>query len=71
MYKVSGYISCHLSVCGLYVVGSSMSGFSSETSDIDMCLMLSIDEVRYRHRFVTVKYLELILCLEKILNRKY
>lgn len=27
--------------CGLYIVGSSMSGFGTKTSDMDLCLMLS------------------------------
>ena len=34
-----------LADCGLYVVGSSMNGFGSRNSDMDMCLMLSQCEV--------------------------
>jgi len=32
--------------CGLYVIGSSMNGFGSSSSDMDLCLMLSHAEVR-------------------------
>ena len=31
--------------CGLYVIGSSMNGFGSSSSDMDLCLMLSHAEV--------------------------
>jgi hypothetical protein len=31
--------------CGLYIVGSSMSGFGTLKSDMDMCLMLTPDSV--------------------------
>ena len=31
--------------CGLYVVGSSMNGFGSHTSDMDLCLMLSYNDI--------------------------
>jgi poly(A) RNA polymerase GLD2 len=31
--------------CGLYVVGSSMNGFGSITSDMDMCLMICQQEI--------------------------
>ncbi|XP_013391307.1 poly(A) RNA polymerase GLD2-like [Lingula anatina] len=34
--------------CGLYVVGSSMNGFGSNNSDMDMCLMLTHGEVDQR-----------------------
>ena len=34
-----------VSDCGLYVVGSSMNGFGSLHSDMDLCLMLSHCEV--------------------------
>ena len=34
-----------LTDCGLYIVGSSMSGFGTKTSDMDLCLMLSPYEV--------------------------
>lgn len=33
---------------GLYVVGSSVNGFGSNESDMDLCLMLSSDEVFFR-----------------------
>ncbi|XP_014681435.1 PREDICTED: poly(A) RNA polymerase GLD2-like isoform X2 [Priapulus caudatus] len=39
---------------GLYIVGSSMSGFSSETSDMDMCLMLSHDEIDQRYEATSI-----------------
>jgi len=32
-------------VCGLYMVGSSMSGFATRTSDMDLCLMVSEEQV--------------------------
>lgn len=31
--------------CGLYVVGSSMTGLGGNSSDMDMCLMLTDDEI--------------------------
>lgn len=31
-------------LCGLYIVGSSLTGFGSNTSDADMCLMLTKDQ---------------------------
>lgn len=34
--------------CGLYVVGSSLNGFGSDSSDADMCLMLTENEVDQR-----------------------
>ena len=36
-----------ISDCGLYVVGSSMNGFGSNTSDMDLCLMLCHSQVNY------------------------
>lgn len=32
---------------GLYVVGSSVNGFGSNESDMDMCLMLTNNEVMF------------------------
>lgn len=31
--------------CGLYIVGSSLTGFGSNKSDADMCLMITMDQV--------------------------
>jgi len=31
--------------CGLYIVGSSLNGFGSSMSDMDLCLMVSHVEV--------------------------
>lgn len=31
--------------CGLYIVGSTMSGFGTMKSDMDMCLMITEDGV--------------------------
>ncbi|KAL1485143.1 hypothetical protein MTO96_032152, partial [Rhipicephalus appendiculatus] len=31
--------------CGLYIVGSSLTGFGSNKSDADMCLMITVDQV--------------------------
>ena len=42
---MSEQVHFYLVDCGLYVVGSSMNGFGSRTSDMDMCLMLSQSEV--------------------------
>ncbi|KAH9377765.1 hypothetical protein HPB48_012180 [Haemaphysalis longicornis] len=35
-------------ICGLYVVGSSLNGFGSDSSDADMCLMLTEEQVDQR-----------------------
>ena len=37
--------TCLFTDCGLYVVGSSMSGFGTKSSDMDLCLMLSPHQV--------------------------
>lgn len=31
--------------CGLYLVGSSVNGFGERDSDVDLCLMLTNDDV--------------------------
>ena len=36
-----------VSDCGVYIVGSSMNGFGSGSSDMDMCLMLCQAEVSH------------------------
>lgn len=36
--------SC-FSVCGLYVVGSSLNGFGTNSSDMDLCLMITNKDV--------------------------
>lgn len=33
-------------VCGLYVVGSSLNGFGNNSSDMDLCLMITNQDVR-------------------------
>ena len=38
------YICC-ASDSGLYIVGSSMSGFATRTSDMDLCLMITEQQV--------------------------
>ncbi|GFX83437.1 poly(A) RNA polymerase GLD2 [Trichonephila clavipes] len=47
--------------CGLYVVGSSMTGLGVKSSDIDMCLMLTDSEVDQQKEAIkilhSVKYL--------------
>lgn len=43
-----GYIFICDAESGLYVVGSSVNGFGSNESDMDLCLMLSSDEVLFR-----------------------
>ncbi len=34
--------------CGLYIVGSSVSGFGGESSDMDLCLVVSTYEIDQR-----------------------
>lgn len=34
-------------VCGLYVVGSSLNGFGNNTSDMDLCLMITNKDVSF------------------------
>lgn len=34
--------------CRLFIVGSSMTGFATKTSDVDMCLMISENEIDQR-----------------------
>ncbi|KAK8770367.1 hypothetical protein V5799_013168 [Amblyomma americanum] len=41
-------------LCGLYVVGSSLTGFGSNVSDADMCLMLSQDQVDQRYQAMAI-----------------
>jgi len=36
---------CVCTDCGLYIVGSSLNGFGSSMSDMDLCLMVSHLEV--------------------------
>lgn len=52
--------------CGLYVVGSSMNGFGSNTSDMDLCLMLchsQIDQKREATEILSILYKALRKCL--------
>lgn len=41
-------------LCGLYIVGSSMNGMGSNSSDMDMCLMLTNHEVNQRTEATTI-----------------
>lgn len=42
----NGTLQFHCIVdCGLYIVGSTMSGFGTMKSDMDMCLMITEDGV--------------------------
>jgi poly(A) RNA polymerase GLD2 len=38
-------ISPHFAGCGLYIVGSTLNGFGSASSDMDLCLMITPREV--------------------------
>ncbi|KAK2193559.1 hypothetical protein NP493_10g07028 [Ridgeia piscesae] len=52
--------------CGLYVVGSSMNGFGSNSSDMDLCLMLchsQIDQKREATEILNILYKALRKCL--------
>ncbi|VDM38129.1 unnamed protein product [Toxocara canis] len=40
-----GSFKVFVAVCGLYMVGSSLNGFGSNSSDMDLCLMISHREV--------------------------
>lgn len=40
--------------CGLYVVGSSLTGFGSNASDADMCLMIGEQKVGQRYQAMAV-----------------
>ncbi|KAL4227928.1 zinc finger protein [Mactra antiquata] len=50
--------------CGLYMVGSSMSGFATRTSDLDLCLMLCEDEINGKKEAV-----EILLAIQNCLRR--
>ncbi|XP_046640712.1 poly(A) RNA polymerase gld-2 homolog A-like isoform X3 [Daphnia pulicaria] len=53
---VHNYIrSYYLHQCGLYIVGSSVSGFGGESSDMDLCLVISGHDVD--QRFHALEYL--------------
>ena len=45
----------YLHQCGLYIVGSSVSGFGGESSDMDLCLVISSYEID--QRFHALEYL--------------
>uniref|UniRef100_A0AC34GI21 Uncharacterized protein n=1 Tax=Panagrolaimus sp. ES5 TaxID=591445 RepID=A0AC34GI21_9BILA len=49
--------------CGLYVVGSSLNGFGNETSDMDLCLVLTNGELD--QRTAAVQFLRIV---EEILS---
>lgn len=38
-------IAPHFIGCGLYIVGSTLNGFGSGSSDMDLCLMITPQEV--------------------------
>lgn len=50
--------------CGLYIVGSSMSGFGTKTSDMDLCLMLSPYEIDGKREAV-----ELLMVIQRALRK--
>lgn len=57
--------------CRLYVVGSSLSGFGADCSDVDMCLMLTPYDMDQRTEAINIlKYLhcELSNCGKKDLG---
>ncbi|VDD88521.1 unnamed protein product [Enterobius vermicularis] len=41
-------------MCGLYIVGSSLNGFGTNSSDMDLCLMISCKEINQRTDAVVV-----------------
>lgn len=41
-------------LCGLYVVGSSLTGFGSNASDADMCLMMGDEQVDQRYKAMAI-----------------
>ncbi|XP_048253385.1 poly(A) RNA polymerase gld-2 homolog A-like [Haliotis rufescens] len=43
--------------CGLYIVGSSMNGFGTRNSDMDLCLMLSIHNIDQRKEATEILFL--------------
>ncbi|XP_061164708.1 poly(A) RNA polymerase GLD2-like [Saccostrea echinata] len=43
--------------CGLYIVGSSMSGFGTMKSDMDMCLMITEDGIDQKREAPEILYL--------------
>lgn len=51
----SGWMQSYLHQCGLYIVGSSVSGFGGESSDMDLCLVISSYEID--QRFHALEYL--------------
>lgn len=50
--------------CGLYMVGSSMSGFATKTSDMDLCLMISQEEIDPKREAV-----EILMAIQKALRK--
>lgn len=53
-------------MCGLYIVGSSLNGFGTNSSDMDLCLMISCKEINQRTDAVVV--LDLVRNLFKNMN---
>ncbi|XP_060579643.1 poly(A) RNA polymerase GLD2-A-like [Ruditapes philippinarum] len=49
---------------GLYMVGSSMSGFATRTSDMDLCLMLSQQPIDGKREAI-----EILMAIQKCLRR--
>lgn len=50
--------------CGLYIVGSSMSGFGTKTSDMDLCLMLSPHQIDGKREAV-----ELLMVIQRAFRK--
>ncbi|XP_050039271.2 poly(A) RNA polymerase GLD2-like isoform X1 [Dermacentor andersoni] len=52
--RLHGKLRTLFPLCGLYIVGSSLTGFGSNTSDADMCLVLTKDQVDQRQQATAV-----------------
>jgi poly(A) RNA polymerase GLD2 len=50
--------------CRLFIVGSSMTGFATKNSDVDMCLMLSMNEIDQKKDAVSI-----LNCISKSLKQ--
>uniref|UniRef100_A0A914ZPF1 PAP-associated domain-containing protein n=1 Tax=Parascaris univalens TaxID=6257 RepID=A0A914ZPF1_PARUN len=60
------YISQIFPMCGLYMVGSSLNGFGTNSSDMDLCLMISRDDLDQRTDALVI----LKMVAEALLNLK-
>ena len=55
--------------CELYIVGSSVSGFGDDSSDMDLCLVIATYDID--QRFHALEYLYTVQKVLKQLCRKY